>query len=78
MTSITSLVNLPRTVLGSLTSTFTPPASCSYLGVLYVGDDLVGWQGQVSRLIQLYVTQAGISLLTMATPGMRKRRLATR
>lgn len=47
MTTTTSLVDLPRTILGSLTTIFTAPTSCAYLGVGYVGDDLVGWEGQV-------------------------------
>lgn len=52
MTTTTSLVGLPRTILGSLTTTFTAPTSCAYLGVGYVGNDLVGWEGQVRPLIQ--------------------------
>lgn len=47
MTTTTSLVGLSRTILGSLTTTFTAPTSCAYLGVAYVGNDLVGWEGQV-------------------------------
>lgn len=52
MTTTTSLVGLPRTILGSLTTTFTAPTSCAFLGVGYVGDDLVGWEGQVRTLTQ--------------------------
>lgn len=52
MTTTTALVDLPRTILGSLTTTFTAPTSCAFLGVAYVGYDLVGWKGQV-RIIHI-------------------------
>lgn len=53
-TTTPNLTNRPRTVLGSLTTTFTPPASCAYnVWVGNLDNPFTAWRGMVCEADQV-------------------------